>query len=147
MKLTRFILSLVLILSGCQAPRILGRVMEYSLPDDRFAVVSAQDPGMTTEQTRLAAYTRAAEITAAKGYRFFIVDKEETVQVIESDQPAPMPGNLYQELIMEKGTGRDTLQQQAQTTETTSGIRLTIRFVRDDKSGKAVDACRYTKCQ
>ena len=147
MKLTYSILFLSLILSSCQSPRILGRVMEYSLPDDRFAVVSAQDPGMTPEQTRLAAYTRASEITAAKGYRFFIVDKEETVQVLQSNNPTPMPGNLYQELIMEKGNGRDTLQQQPSSTETLPGIRLTIRFVRDEKSGKAVDACRYTKCQ
>ncbi len=147
MKLTYFILFFSLILSGCQSSRILGRVMEYSLPDDRFAVVSAQDPGMTVEQTRIAAYTRASEITAAKGYRFFVVDKEETVQVAQSDGPTPMPGNLYQELIMEKGSGRNALQQQPSSTETLPGIRLTIRFVRDEKSGKAVDACRYTKCQ
>jgi hypothetical protein len=141
-KLTSLILSITLLFAACQ-PRLLSRVSQYALSNERYAVVSSQEPGMSAEETRQAAYVSAAQLTASKGYRFFVVDEEKPVRLVESSGQNPMPGNLYQELIIEKGSG----QSEPLLTQSVPGIRLVIRLVRDEKSGKAIDACRYTKCQ
>jgi hypothetical protein len=134
-------LSITLLLAGCQ-PRVLGRVSQYALSSERYAVVSSQEPGMSAEETRQAAYVSAAELTVSKGFRFFVVDEEQSVQLMEPSGEKPMPGNMYQELIIEKGRT-----DQPPLTQSVPGLRLVIRLVRGEKSGKAIDACRYTKCQ
>jgi hypothetical protein len=142
LKLTSLIPCFVLLFVSCQ-PKVLARVSQYALEDQRYAIVSSQEPGMTREQVRQAAYGNAAQLTVAKGFRFYVVEEEQDVRLIESSGQNPMPGNLYQELIIEKGNNRD----QASLTREVPGIRLVIRLVRGEKSGKAIDACRYTKCQ
>lgn len=157
MKLLYCIFSLNCLLGSCSSVGTtpLGQtsqVLEYPIQDKQYAIVILMDEGMSEEQARDLARQKAAELTVKNGFRYFTVEKESKVQVIKSNQPFPdakaFPGNLYEELIVEKDFTRERVANAAEGGSSfVPGFRWIIQCSEERSSSKAVDACTLTDCQ
>lgn len=156
MKFAAFLLALTTILSTCSNPlsnvSVTNQFIEYQLDEGAQVVVVIRDQKMGVAEARQQARQRAAEITVAKGGRYYRIVSEQETKVIRSKQPWPnnqaTPQNLYQELIIEKGFGRDQLQRENPSSASSyPAYRLVFEIDEGNPSGKSVDACSLTDCK
>lgn len=116
-----------------------GSLFTYELGEDAYAIVVIQESATPTPKTRNQAYQAAAELTLAKGFQYFVVEKDEQVEVLQTDAPPNEEPNLYQKLIIEKDDS-DPLP----TAQVRPALRLEIRLYKEKPSrASAVDASRW----
>ena len=116
-----------------------GSLFTYQMGEDAYAIVVIQEEATPTATTRNRAYQAAAELTLAKGFQYFVVEKDEQVEVLQADVPPNEEPNLYQKLIIEKDDS-DPLP----TAQMRPAFRLEIRLYKEKPSGAAaVDASRW----
>ena len=128
-----------------------NQVLEYQTDDTEFAVVVVQD-GISGSQAQKMARQRAAEITVQNGYRYFTIDSEQATEITQPDpnwaNTQAFPTNLYQEKIVEKDFGKQSIQNQAgPDINTYPAFRLTFTVHKTKPLGRSVDACTLTDCQ
>lgn len=127
------------------------RFLEYPLGQDSFAVIYVDTQNDATEkQAKQFAMTHAAELTVQKGYRYFQIESEKPVMVAKADpQKDPMPGNLYQEKIIERDFGVGPFQRDGTASPKAgmySGYKIVIHCSKKKPAGKAIDACDLGVC-
>lgn len=124
------------------------RFISYQTAPDSFAVVYVdEDESATPEQAKNYAMQRAAEITVEYGYRYFIIDQQQSVVVAKSTpNNNRFPGNLYQELIVEGDFGPNHERNLPSPTGMYSGYKLMITCSKNKAAKGAIDACTITKC-
>lgn len=113
-------LLLLALAAGCVKPTRWqiqvpsSQIVSYQSQDHRYVIIVVQDNGVTAAQAKETARRNAAQVTLDNGYRYFSIVSEKQVQVAKSDpgQGSQFPGNLYQELIVEKQFGRETLERE-----------------------------------
>lgn len=151
-KLVVYIAFTVLVLTACHKKPTLapaeathnlqiasGSAFTYQVGEDAYAIVVIQETAASTAKTRNRAYQAAAELALAKGFQYFVVEKDERVEVLQADAPPNEEPNLYQKLIIEKD-GSDPLP----TAQVRPALRLEIRLYKEKPSGaSAVDASRW----
>lgn len=60
---------------------------EYQIQDNEFAVMIVMEEGMSEAEAKKKALQRAAVITRKNNYRYFVVEKEERVEVPNASNP------------------------------------------------------------
>lgn len=112
-----------------------AQVVSYPAHSEgQYVILSVQDNGVGPGASKKAAMHKAAEITVQNGYRYFSIVSEKDVRVAKTSemQGSQQPGNLYQELIIEKDFGRKSLEQDGRVaTRTYPAYRLTIECYRE----------------
>ena len=114
MKKHLLLAAVALLIGACSpsAPKNLAAdQMEYKLEGDQYAVVVVQEDNMSKSEVKKRARIRAAQMTVKNGYRYFEIISEENVKVVNPNSEQPMPGNLYQELIIQDNFGQESLAQ------------------------------------
>ena len=149
-------LILTAIYSACGTPPSaaladLDPLIDYQTKSNEFVIVVIMEQGLTEAQARQIALKRAGELTLESKNRYFSIESEERTQVMRS--PGSWPSaqdfgtNMYQEKIVEKDFGKETLQRQTPTAEAVAAMRYTIETYPEKPRKKAYDACHYTKCE
>jgi hypothetical protein len=123
--------------------------MYYKIEGDQYGVVAVQESGMSASDVRKKAMQRAAEVTVSNGARYFVIQKEQQTQIVQSDKSDQnaFGGNMYQELIIEHDFGKESLSKQTPNAGVRPALRLVFQIYKDKPNAKAIDACKYTNCQ
>jgi hypothetical protein len=106
------------------------RFMNSDLGDNFYSVTFVNRNNSSAESSRKEAVNYAARIAEEKGYRYFTIESEENVRIVQSEKFNPEPPvNLYQELIVEKNYGRDPVNQErpSQSTQVYPATKLVIK--------------------
>lgn len=124
-----------------------SNIVEYPAQGNQYTLVVIEDK-ISASQAKKMARERAAEITVKQGYRYFVIVSEQKVQVVKPNAPQ-MPGNMYQELILQDSFGQETLSQDIGPNGALySGLRFIFECYQERPSGKtSIDACSYTNCK
>jgi hypothetical protein len=149
----RILVCFAIVLCACTnskplKPICLDQVIEYSIDHDQQAVIVVMD-GISLREAKKLAQQRAAELTISQGGRYFTIDQEEETRMIQSkDLPGSQkaPGNLYEELIIQKDFGRSRVDRGGQMSKAYPAFRLIFTPYREKPNGSAIDACRLTNC-
>lgn len=157
MKLSACFLAALSFLGACQSQgaSILGdksQVLEYPAQEGRYAIVVVLKEGMDEQEALDLARQKAAELTVKKGFRYFTIERETKVQVLQSNKDWPdskaFPGNLYEELIIEKDFTRERVANAPDGgTTLRPGLKLVIRCEEKSQGETSIDACTLTDCQ
>lgn len=151
MKLFICLMASVSILGSCANSNLnrIAQVSDYHVRDNQYVVVVPAS-GVSMSQAKKMARQRAAEMTVAQGARYFTIDSEQQVTMSSADQDLDQynwGSNQYQEQIVEKGYGRDQLQNPNSTSMTTSrGVKLVFTIHLEKPIGRSIDACTLTDC-
>ena len=124
------------------------RVIEYRHQDNTYVVVVAMD-GLSLSQAKKMAQQRAAEVTVEQGDRYFVIQSMEEVRIdqFSEDNYQYLGGNAYQEAIVEKNFGRDTIMREHSGSSTSyPAIQIIFTTYSERPSKNAVDACKLTNC-
>ncbi len=127
-----------------------NKLIEYPLVGAQYAVLVVMD-GVSENDAKRLARQRAAEVTVSQGNRYFTVDSMKEVVVLKSDDSFSNQrfyGNMYQELIIQKDFGRDSIRNRTgPNTNQYPAIRLVFTMYEDQPNHRAIDACSLTPCQ
>ena len=87
-----------------------SQILSYSLEQNQYVVIVVQDNGVSPAQAKEEALKQAAQKTLDEGYSYFSILASKEIEVAKVSQPEQnnVPSNLYQELIIEKQSGRKT---------------------------------------
>lgn len=140
-----------LLVGSCFRPTAPHRAMaaqvtDYSMGDNSYGVLVTEG-GTLAEATRLARQ-RAGEIAFQQGYRYITIESEGEVAVAGSsgsEQMAPA-GNLYQEMIVERGFGGDTAAQSGGGAKSFTAFRLIFTCHEKRPRKGAIDVCSLIRC-
>ena len=113
---------------------------EYRLDDNQFAIIVIQKKGMSKADVKKLAMQRAAQITLEQGSRYFVILKEQDINILEAPNNQKPQSNLYEEKILNKDTRGDgivTLNPSSGTPQ--PGLRLTIQIYQENP-GNSYDA-------
>lgn len=158
MKIAVCIAALAALVGSCyraNVPVHLGsasdNVLDYQIQGDRYAVLVVREGGMSEQQARTLARQRAAEIAVEQGDRYFIIEGETQVQMVQTGGDYPNQnafyGNMYHELIVEKDFSKQqTTAQQEGGTRIVPALRVVFVIYPIKENGSALDACKYTNC-
>lgn len=152
------ILAAALLAGSCGklAPsyRIFGsQIVDYQINDNTYAVVVPEDEGVSKSQAVQFAKQKAAEITVSNGGRYFTIQSEQQTQMIKSNKDWPssqdVPGNMYQELIIEGNFGRDSIQRNSPPTSSIVPAYRLVFQIHEKKPlmQRSIDACTLTDCE
>ncbi len=87
-----------------------NNILDYRIGDNVYAVVYVESEAISRKEARCQAINWAAELAYSNGYRYIVIDTEQDVQVAMVNPPQqPFYGNMYQELIIERGFGRGSI--------------------------------------
>ncbi len=106
-----------------------GQIVSYQTGENQFTILAIVDHDVSKPQAKEAARQKGAQMTLENGFRYFSIVSEDETQVVKtsSGANAQVPGNLYQELIVEKQFGRESLNQnQGGATITYPAVKLVI---------------------
>lgn len=144
---------LLLLAGGCQNltkwPKLVpaSQIYSYPLQGQQYVILVVEDNGVDEEDAKKAAIQKAAQLSLANGYRYFSILSEKKVEVVKrsADQTSQMPGNLYQEKIIEKDFSRDNLERGSSfSTGTYLAYRLEIEcYEKKPALKKAYDAKQF----
>ena len=131
---------------------VTDEFLDYKVSDSKFTVISVQKDGMSKEDTKQSALTRAAQITKDHGFRYFRVESEHEVGVYVNKPNWPtqgdFPGNLYEEDIQEHGFDRDRVYQEDYAgAREYPGYQIVFECFQDKPSSDAHDSCNYLDCK
>lgn len=150
-KLLFSVFTFLFLMTGVFAQNSKVRFIKYDIDNKTFAVVVLVEKGLSYNDMRELAMKNGAKMALAKGYHFFVINKEDQVMVSVGKKKWPsttdIPQNLYQEEIIEKGYNREKFIRGAQ--ETTSpgvqnGYRFEFKGVNDSKNAHKV--CDFINC-
>ena len=141
----------MLLMGACTnfLPIAASRVMEYEVDGGQYAVVVVMD-GISASEAKRAARQRAAELTVSRGNRYFTVDSEQETRVVYSEElpgGQKVPGNLYEELIIQKDFGSGRVNKGGQGTKAYPAFRLVFTSYETKPNRQAIDACSLTHCK
>lgn len=122
--------------------------MDYSIGDNKYGVVVAEDDGISRGEAKKYAMQRAAEVAHDHGYRYFTIDRESQVMVMKTEAGSQgAPRNIYYELIQSDNFGRDRLQTPAMNpSKTIPGYQIEFSCQENKPSGRHYDVCDYGAC-
>lgn len=124
------------------------QTIEYE-KGSQYVVVVVETNGVTEEDAKKYAEKRAAEMTVAKGGRYFQVVSQQQTKVVKSDKSWPnsqaLPQNLYQELIVEQDFGRESLKRRDLPSSSVYPAYRLVFEIKEDPSG--IDACGIVNCK
>ncbi len=114
-----FLFVFLLLASGCQNltkwpnPAPASQVYSYPLQDQQYVILVVEDDGVDEERAKKAAMQKAAQVSLDNGYRYFSILSEKTIEVVKlsGGKTSQVPGNLYQEKIIEKDFSKKALEQ------------------------------------
>lgn len=122
-----------------------AQFLEYQVDDSSYAVVVPEDH-ISEEEAKSLAYKRAAQIAVKKGYRYFSIESEGEVQVLQSNKRlSAYPSNLYHDLIIE-GNNSPPQPELSSPPINMAGYRLVFQLQEEGSSQGTVDACTLTEC-
>jgi hypothetical protein len=146
-------LSALFLFGSCRSDVSLAdeqEAIEYRIEDGSYAIVVPQKEGCSQEQTKQLAMRKAAELAKSYNYRYFVVQKESTVQVARTNQSsgANAPRNLYYESIQSGNFGREQIMQESQQyPQLLPAYKIIIQCYTNNPPPTAVDVCEMIKCQ
>jgi len=129
-----------------------SQIVDYQINENTYAVVVPEDEGVSKSQAVQFAKQKAAEVTVANGGRYFSIQSEQETQMIKSNKDWPssqdMPGNMYQELIIEQNFGRESLQRNSPPSSSIVPAYRIVFQIYETKplTRKSIDACTLTEC-
>lgn len=125
-------------------------VLDYKTNGTKFVVVVIEE-NISRKEARKMGLERAAKIAYERGYKYFTVEKEDSVYVMRGKKrwpgPYDFPQNLYQEEIIERGFSRERFYQTDPNVE--SSPRKAVRFTIEPnktKERKSHKVCDFIKC-
>ena len=153
MKRILIITSCLAFLASCgnSTPKDLSQyTVDYSIEDNRYGVVVAEDDGISTREAKNYAMQRAAQVAHSHGYRYFTIDRETQVLMTKGSN-APynedMPKNLYYSMIQSDNFGKDRMDSSNLTpTEQVPGYQIEFSCQGEKPSGRSHDVCDYGLC-
>jgi hypothetical protein len=153
-KAAFYILSLCALIACNNNNAFLGddsNVIDYQIEDNEYAVVIVQEEGMSNADAKKQALKKAAQMTKAHHFRYFLVEKEEHVQAISrnsSSSNSQMPSNTYYQLIQGGSYGSSQYEaHQFSVEEAYPAYRITFTCYAEKPSNKAIDACTLIDCK
>lgn len=128
-----------------------SRLQDYEVSARSYTVVAAQTDGMSEEDTKQLAMSRAAQIAQNHGYSYFKVESEHEVGVFVGQPNYPtwedFPGNENAEDVQEHGFDRDKVyQEDPQGSREYPGYQITIIFMESASPGTH-KVCDFLKCK
>jgi hypothetical protein len=151
MKVSLLFVSMVLTVGcGYKDPQafLAQRTMQYQIDPNKYAVIVIQDD-ISEEIAKKEAMRKAAEMTLANGYRYFVIESESEAMAARSnsDNFNRQPANIYYELIQSGNFGRERVDQpQPPMGEAIPGWRIEFSTYKDPVTN-GVDACQYAQCR
>lgn len=142
----KLILFSFLILSHLQA-----NFTDDDLGNGKYSVTYIQADDMGPQDAKQEALVHAAEIAHKNGYRYFTLDSEEQVTIMQSPEFEGMDNyNRFQEDIVEGQFGRGSIERRSTpepSIETYEGIKITITgYKKKPAKGKIYDVCNLIDC-
>ncbi len=126
----------------------LDSYLDYKLDNGRYAVVYVEHSKTSPDKAKEKALSHADEVANKNGYRYFTVETQQNVQVAQGQQSNQMPGNMYQELIIDKSFDRKTLEESpSPNAQMYPGLKLVIKCYQDNPGGAAYDTCKWVSCK
>lgn len=145
--------AFLLICTGCQdkeAPDMEKYTTDYSISNNQFGVVVAEDDGVSRSAAKKYAFERAAQIAHSHGFRYFTVDRESQVAILKTEKGDPsqdMPRNMYYELIQSDNFGRDRLESpEMNPSKEISGYQVEFTCQTSKPAGHSYDVCDFGEC-
>jgi len=138
-----FLLFLVGCSSGGGTTGGMGHLIEAENSDNSYTVVFVNTYHASRKEAKSAALKRAAELTLEHGYRYFMVDSEESVTVSYSGDALPadngyFPDNL-DEVIIQRNYDKQSMDSKT-SSQLYPGYQLTFYFSKNHSAGDTIDA-------
>lgn len=143
------LLGFILLFGACGRNPAAAQIMDYQTQENQHVVVVVLE-GITPSQAKEIARQRAAELTVQQGNRYFVIESENEAILMRSNTGdyQNFSGNLYEELIIEKGMGKEsqTRGMAGQGTSSSKVFRLTFSSYAEKPPFQSIDACKLTDC-
>lgn len=135
----------------CSSLTAADNLLDYQVEDNTYAVVYIESDATSRCEAREQALKRAAELAQSNGYRYIVINAEQKVQVAKFNSPShPFHDNMYQELIIEKDRGRNSISQRSLPPNNPiyPGLKITYSCFRDLPVDQAnvIDVCSLIYC-
>ena len=146
----KLIAAFLLLLVGCKGGSSMvgkGHLIEAENSDNSYTVVFVNTDHASRKEAKSAALKRAAELTLEHGYRYFMVDSEESVTVSYAGDALPadngyFPDNL-DEVIIQRNYDRQSMDSKT-SSQLYPGYQLTFYFSKNHSAGDTMDARELT---
>jgi len=123
---------------------------DYSMSNNRYGVIVAEDDGVSRDAAKKYAFERAAQIAHSHGYRYFTVETESQVAILKTEKGDPsqdMPRNMYYELIQSDNFGRERLESsEMHPSKEITGYQIEFTCQVSKPAGRSYDVCDYGQC-
>ncbi len=143
--MVRLLWLLALLIVGCsKSDHSIAAVkpIDYPLENGQIAVVVPLE-GISAQEGSKIAKQRAARITLDLGARYFVINSQESVQLVRPNGTQSFSNNLYQDMIIEEDFGKQEIKKQAALgTSTVPALRITFTPYWTQPPIKAIDATR-----
>ena len=124
-----------------EAVDLSQKTIVYQLDKSRYAVIFINEDRVPQTRAKKKAVQRAALLGSDLGYSYFSLDDTQKVMVVKSDAVDQMPGNLYQELIVEDDFSPSLSNQKIST-----GYKIIVTFYKEKPGKRAIRVCSVVKC-
>lgn len=124
--------------------------LDEELSDNRYIIIYIKLHNIPDENAKAYALVHAAELAHAKGYSYLTLDSIENVIITKSEAIASgMPGNLFQQLIVEGDFGQKAMARvNPKTTNVYKAVKIYVTFYIDEpKKGNVYEVCSLIFCK
>lgn len=127
---------------------ISGDYIVHQTGSHSYTVIYVNQGNRSNRESRKMAMRKAAEVGHENGYSYFTVNERENVVVGRSGRREQPPKNIYQEMIVEKNFGRDTLDDsyEDQPSGMFKGYKIRVQYFYDNPPSGAYRICKIIKC-